>query len=274
VNDDAVMPVATSMPAPTSGVLEPSEVATAREAGPRQFRQHRFVPPPGACEMLIIRHGESEPMMEGQPLPLMDGHGDPALAVEGLEQADRIADRLLASHERIAAIYVTTLRRTHQTAAPTAAGLGIELRVEPDLREVFLGDWEGGELRKRVVDGDPIAIAMFEQGRWDVVPGAETEDALRERVRAGIERIAAAHPDQLVAVVVHGGVIGTIFNLATGSTGFAFTGADNASISHIVVTGQRWIVRCYNDTTHLSERFSTVDEPPPSTGIRPPGLTF
>jgi len=213
-------------------------------------------------------------MMEGEPLPLKDGHGDPALAVEGLEQAERIADRLVASGERIAAIYVTTLQRTHQTAAPIAARLGLECCVEPDLREVFLGDWEGGELRKRVVDGDPIAVAMFQQGRWDVVPGAETEAALRARVRAGIERIAAAHADQLVMVVVHGGVIGTIFNLATGSTGFAFTGADNGSISHLVVTGDRWIVRCYNDTTHLRDRFSTIDEPPPATGIRPAGITF
>lgn len=256
------------------GVVEPSELATAPEAGPRQFRQHRFVPPPGACELLIVRHGESEPMTEGRPLPLCDGHGDPALAPEGVEQAEQVADRLLASGERIAAIYVTTLQRTHQTAAPLAARLGIDCRVEPDLREVFLGEWEGGELRRRVVDGDPIAVALFEQGRWDVIPGAESETALRNRVRGAVERIAAAHPDELVVVVVHGGVIGTILNLATGSTGFAFTGADNGSISHVVVTPGRWIVRCYNDTTHLRSRFSTVDEPPPASGIRPAGLTF
>lgn len=255
-------------------MAEPSEIATAPEAGPRQFRQHRFAPPPGACEILVVRHGESEPMTEGVPLALKDGHGDPALAIEGLEQAERIADRLVATGEKIAAIYVTTLRRTHQTAAPLAARLGIEPTIEPDLREVFLGEWEGGELRKRVVDGDPIAVRMFTEGRWDVVPGAESEDALRARVRGAIERIAAAHPDELVVIVVHGGVIGTIFNLASGSTGFAFTGADNASISHLVITPDRWIVRCYNDTTHLRDRFSTVDEPPPATGIRPPGLTF
>ena len=75
-------------------------------------------------------------------------------------------------------------------------------------------------------------------------------------------------------VVVHGGVIGTIMNLATGSTGFSFTGADNASISHLVITPERWIVRCYNDTTHLRSRFSTIDEPPPASGIRPTGITF
>ena len=90
----------------------------------------------------------------------------------------------IASGERIAAIYVTTLRRTQQTAAPLAERLGLEPQVEPDLREVFLGEWEGGELRRRVIDQDPLAIAMFETGRWDIIPGAEPDDEFRGRVRA------------------------------------------------------------------------------------------
>jgi 2,3-bisphosphoglycerate-dependent phosphoglycerate mutase len=240
----------------------------------RQFRQHRFVPPPGSCEVLLVRHGESSPHVEGQPFSLVDGHGDPELAPEGHAQAALVAERLIASGERIAAIYVTTLRRTHETAAPLAARLGIEPQVEPDLREVFLGEWEGGELRRRVIDQDPLAAAMFEAGRWDIIPGAEPDDDFRSRVRRGIERIAAAHPDEVVVVVAHGGVIGQAMNIAAGSTGFGFTGSDNASISHLVVTPQRWIIRCFNDTAHLSDRFSTADEPPPATGIRPAGVTF
>ena len=51
-----------------------------------------------------------------------------------------------SQHEPIDAIYVTTLRRTHETAAPLAARLGITPIEEPDLREVFLGEWEGGHL--------------------------------------------------------------------------------------------------------------------------------
>ena len=43
---------------------------------------------------------------------------------------------------------------------------------------------------------------------------------------------------RLVAVV-HGGVIGQIMNIAAGTTGFRFAGADNASISHLVVDGDR-----------------------------------
>ena len=234
----------------------------------RQIRQHHFVPPPGSCEILLVRHGESAPHVEGQPFATVDGHGDPELAPEGLVEAELVADRLVATGERIAAVYVTTLQRTRQTAAPLAKRLGLEPRVEPDLREVFLGEWEGGEFRRRVIDQDPLAAAMYEVGRWDVIPGAESADVLRDRVERSLSRIADVHRDELVVAVVHGGVIGEAINIATGANGFAFAGADNGSISHLVITPHRWIVRCFNDTSHLSERFSSADRPSPATGVR------
>jgi probable phosphoglycerate mutase len=52
-----------------------------------------------------------------------------------------------------------------------------------------------------------------------------------------------------------------VMNIATGATGFTFSGADNASITHVVIVGERWIVRCYNDTSHLCPTFSTAPEP-------------
>jgi probable phosphoglycerate mutase len=209
----------------------------------------------------LVRHGESAPHVDGESFDLVGGHGDPPLAPEGVEQAALAAQRLIDTGERIAAVYVTTLQRTVQTAVPLVERLGLDPIVEADLREVFLGDWEGGEFRKRVADGDPIAQLMFVEQRWDVIPGGEPAHQFRNRVQRGIERIAAAHPDELVVAVVHGGVIGEVMNIATGSTGFSFTGADNASITHVVVTADRWMVRCWNDTSHLSPRFSTAAQP-------------
>jgi probable phosphoglycerate mutase len=227
----------------------------------RTFPQSRFAPPPGATEILLVRHGESAPHVEGESFPLVGGHGDPPLASAGVEQAKLAAQRLIDTGERIAAVYVTTLQRTVQTAAPLVARLGLTPIVAADLREVFLGDWEGGEFRKRIADGDPIAQLMYVEQRWDVIPGGEPAHQFRNRVQRGIERIAAAHPDELVVAVVHGGVIGEVINIATGSSGFAFTGADNASISHVVVESDRWVVRCWNDTSHLSPTFSTAATP-------------
>jgi len=230
-------------------------------SGRRAFRQSRFTPPPGACEILLVRHGESAAHVEGESFPLVDGQGDPPLAPEGEEQARRAADRLVATGEQIAAVYVTTLQRTRQTAAPLLEALALEATVEPDLREVGLGEWEGGEFRRRVADQDPIAARMYAEQRWDIIPGAEPAEDFRRRVRRGIERIASAHPDQVVVAVVHGGVIGESLNIATGSSGFTFTGADNASISHIVVDPDNWSVRCFNDTSHLSPTFGAAALP-------------
>ena len=215
---------------------------------PASYPQSGFPDIPGAADILLIRHGQSEPYVPGTPFPLVEGHADPALTPAGQEQAALLADRLASA--RIDAIYVSTLRRTAQTAAPLAARLGLVPRVAPELREVHLGDWEGGEYRQRVAERDPIVRQVFEQERWEVIPGAETSASLAARVRDAIGRLAAAHAGRRLAVFTHGGVIAQTLALASGSRPFAFLSADNGSISRLVITGHHWIVRGFNDTAH------------------------
>ncbi len=226
----------------------------------RGFRQYRFTPPPGATELLIVRHGESAPARPDRPFPLADGHGDPELAPEGRWQAEQLGVRL--AKETIDAVYVTTLRRTHETAAPLAGRLGIEPTVEPELREVFLGEWEGGVYRQKAAEGDPAFREAMTKGEWGLIPGAETTEHLQARAVGAIERIVARHADQRVVVVSHGGVIGCLLAHATGGRPFAFVGSDNASISHVVVANGVWILRRFNDTGHLAGELSVAPQPP------------
>jgi 2,3-bisphosphoglycerate-dependent phosphoglycerate mutase len=214
-------------------------------------RQLRFQRPPGSATILLVRHGESAAAREDEPFSLVGGHGDPELDPRGRYQAERVADRLADGREHVSAIYVTNLRRTAETAAPLAERLGIEPIVEARLREVYLGEWEGGLYRIRILENGPVAQEMVAEERWDVIPGAEPDDVFRNRVRAGIDHVAASHPDQTVAVFTHGGVIGRAVAEASGSRPFAFLGADNASITRLVVADGRWVVRGYNDTAHL-----------------------
>lgn len=234
-------------------------VASAAVTETTEYRQHRFNPPPDATEILLVRHGESAPARDGEQFPLVDGQGDPPLAPEGRQEAERVGARLAT--ERIDAIYVTTLQRTAETAAPLARATGLTPRVEADLREVFLGDWEGGIYRKMVAEGHPATVRAYTEERWDAIPGAESGEHLADRVRAAIVRLAEAHPDGRIAVFSHGGVIGEVMRQATGSRPFAFIGADNGSISHIVVVGDRWLVRRFNDTAHLVPELSAASEP-------------
>jgi probable phosphoglycerate mutase len=216
---------------------------------PTEYRQPRFAPPTGATVLLVVRHGESAPARPDLPFPLVAGRGDPELAPDGETQAERIGARLAT--RGVAAIYVSGLRRTAQTAAPLAGRTGLKPVVVEDLMEVALGEWEGGLYRQRVAQRHPLAVRMLAEERWDVIPGAESLDELRERIRRGVERIAAAHVDQRVAVFTHGGIIGTMVAMATGSRPFAFNHAENGSLSELVVTEDRWAVRSFNDTSHL-----------------------
>lgn len=208
--------------------------------------------PPGATEVVLVRHGSSEPAVAGQRFPLLDGHGDPALAPEGEAQAALVSERLAA--EPLTGLFVTPLKRTAQTAAPLAARLGLEPVVVPELVEIFLGDWDGGEFRVRVSEGDPIALRAIEEERWEVIPGAETMESFALRVRAGIEAVLeGAGPDATVAAIVHGGVIGEVCRQATDSRPFAFVHSDNGSLTRLVVLpGGRWLLRSFNDTAHLA----------------------
>ena len=52
-----------------------------------------------------------------------------------------------------------------------------------------------------MAEGHPTALRMLDEQRWDVIPGAEPAEHLRQRVRGAVDRIVAAHPDQRVVAV-------------------------------------------------------------------------
>jgi probable phosphoglycerate mutase len=201
---------------------------------------------------VVVRHGASEVALPDAPFPLVDGRGDPNLSEDGLEQARAIAERL--AREGVARLFVTPLRRTHQSAAPLAEATGLEPIVVEELVEVRLGEWEGGEYRLRVARGDPLVHEMFEQERWDLIPGGESAESLSERVRAGIERIVRlTGPDAVAVAFLHGGVIGEVCRLATDSRPFAFVHSDNGSLSRLVIRASgKWQLRSFNEVSHLT----------------------
>lgn len=231
------------------------------------YPQGFFAPTPGSCQVLLIRHGQSEPYISGRPFPLVDGHGDPRLTELGRAQARWVAERLRT--EPIAAIYVSSLTRTHETAAPLAHRLGLTPRTMPDLREVFLGVAEGGRFREMAANGHPDVRRLRETGEWSAIPGAESNREVAARTVAAMRSIADNHPDQMVAAFSHGGVINAVLSYAVGTIRPVFLGARHTSINHLVIEpsavadvdqlaastshrgpGSGWIIRSFNDGAH------------------------
>lgn len=215
------------------------------------FPQRPYAVPAGATELILVRHGASQAAVEGEPFPLVDGRSDPALAPEGRAQAEAVGARL--AEEDFARLFVSGLTRTRETAAPLAARRQMAPELVPDLVEVGLGEWEGGEYRIRMRRRDPLAVRVHREERYDLIPGAEPAEAFAARVDRGVRRVVGeTGPDAAAVVVVHGGVIGEICRQATGSRPFAFIRADNGSLTRVVVRkdGSR-LVRSFNDTAHL-----------------------
>jgi 2,3-bisphosphoglycerate-dependent phosphoglycerate mutase len=225
----------------------------------RTVAEYHFMLPPDATEIFIVRHGASADAVPGEPYPFAGKWSDPELSPAGREQAERIADRL--AHEPIAAIYVSDLRRTQQTAAPLAARLGMTPTEDAGIREVYMGEWEGYVWRQRIEERDPLALQMIDEQRWDIIPGAEDPDGFAARVRAALARIADRHRGETIAVFTHGGVIGQVVGDAVGSLPYPFNASDNGAIAQLVRTSTRWKVRRFNDTTHLHPRFTLAGEP-------------
>jgi probable phosphoglycerate mutase len=210
----------------------------------RAFAQHPVGDMGFPTEVVLVRHARSADIVPGSPESL-----DPPLHPEGVAQAEALAARLRP--KRIDAVYVSTLTRTHQTAAPILAGRDLEPVVREDLREVGLGEWEAGVFRQRAAEGGPEWQRFLETGRWDVIPGAESDADLRRRMVTAVDDIAAAHDGQSVLVVSHGGAINAFLAGVLGIPRTQFTAVENTGVTIVRYGRGRRMFLTVNDTHHL-----------------------
>jgi len=215
----------------------------------KEFRQHKYEVPKGAVDLILVRHGESAAAVPGKPFPLHDGHGDPDLHANGVLQAKAVKEAL--KKYVFKSIYATDLKRTQQTAKPLAKYLKIPINIEAGLREVYLGDWEGGLFRMKAASKDLLYQEFLKHQEWGKIPGAESNSMIYRRVQNSLDLIYKRHQGQKVLAVIHGGIISAIMAMATGSTPLAFFGPSNGSISRVILESSKITLRTYNSCEHL-----------------------
>jgi broad specificity phosphatase PhoE len=196
-----------------------------------------------------VRHGQSTWNREHR----IQGQLDPPLSEEGRAQAAHVAKRL--AWRRPHAIYASDLRRAMQTAEPIAAATGVPVQAMTELREIFLGEWEGlhtGELAERY----PDAWAKWTvEPNWDLVPGGEGADVFETRIGAALDGVMERHPHADSIVVTHGGVIQVALHRIVGrpSRGLFPFRISNASITIVESRDGRIVVAGVNDIGHLGD---------------------
>ncbi len=155
--------------------------------------------------LTVVRHGETSANVGG----VWHGSTDTPLSDRGVLQAERVAEHIATSYSRPVAIYSSPLERAHRTAHAIATRLELNLRTDPGLSEYDLGSWEGKtykelHTRHRLWD--------FIREDPDFAPhGGESPLQVVTRYESALRRIAAAHPDERVVVVGHGGALSMTF---------------------------------------------------------------
>ena len=162
----------------------------------------------GVTKLLLVRHGETDWNRDGR----WQGGSDTRLNDVGREQARALAQQL---DGEIDVLYSSDLARARETAEIVAAKLGLEVRLDPRLRERGFGSWEGlttTEIEERFADA---------HRRWLAGEGAGADDAeafedFSARVEDFLSDVLRLHPGEEVLVISHGGSIRVIHALAAG----------------------------------------------------------
>ncbi len=187
--------------------------------------------------------------MEGRA----QGQTDTPLNARGIEQAKRLAARLVGEAEAFGALYTSSLQRARLTADIIGAAVGLNPVADNRLVEVNVGAIEGmtlDEVKSKYPELDAAWRTGVERIQW---PGAEERADLANRLRAFHDEIYARHNGEKIIVVSHGAAIGLYLMLLLGldmNRRSPFD-LDNASltIAHLHKPINR--LRVLNDTYHL-----------------------
>jgi len=200
-------------------------------------------------EVWLVRHGETE----WNRLRRVQGTLDIGLNALGRVQAEKVASRFHPERDRVAAIYSSDLARAHDTARPTAARLGLSVRLDPGLRERKYGIFEGLSFDELAARHPEAAVAVRERHPDYELQGGESLRQFHQRVVATLDRIAAAHVGERILVFTHSGVLDTAYRHAQGLSLRAERRhtLHNVSINRLVIDSGAWRVEAWGDVAHL-----------------------
>ena len=201
-----------------------------------------------ATRIIAVRHGETAWNVDAR----IQGQRDIGLNETGRWQARKVSEALAS--EPISAVYSSDLGRAHQTAQSIAQVAGMPVIAHKGLRERGFGLFEGKTFdeihttwpdhahnwRKRIPD-------------WSPPEGGESLLTLRERVTSTVQALASRHTGEQIVVVAHGGVLDTLYRVATGQevNSPRTWQLPNGAINRLLWTPEGFTLVGWSDTQHL-----------------------
>ncbi|HQD22140.1 MAG TPA: histidine phosphatase family protein [Arachnia sp.] len=148
--------------------------------------------------LLLIRHGQTQSNVNRELDTAFPGA---PLNEAGLAQAEALVEAL--AHERIDALYCSTLTRAQQTAAPLAASRALEAVIVDGIQEIAAG------VEEMSTNWQPYVDMLNSWSPTNLDVGLEGGETARQFVTRFTNAVAAMEQagDEHVALVSHGAAL-------------------------------------------------------------------
>lgn len=205
-------------------------------------------------KLIIIRHGQSLGNLNG----IFLGHTDLDLSDHGYLQAKITAEHL--KDTEINVIYSSDLKRAYNTAVPNAKIHNLEIKTSKNLRETFLGGWEGRtveEIKSKYGEEMFNNSWVNDFGMFVFPDGGESTSRSATRFYDEILSICKENEGKTILITAHAGVIrgfwAIISNISWEKVASEVPFPSNASYSVAYYTDGSIVPGEYSCDEHLSE---------------------
>lgn len=205
-------------------------------------------------KLILIRHGESDSNAQRK----FSGFQDVGLTEKGIWQAERLSYRL--KKVPVDAVYCSDLKRAIHTADIVFGNRNIDMLINPNLREMNFGIWEGKTFEEIKLKEEAKFTSWIENpDERSIIPQGESLAILKERVMAEVNRILQEHKDKeidkTIAIVCHGGAIRIILCNALNLElkNLWYIQQKSTALNVIDYYDDRGVISLLNDTAHLED---------------------
>jgi broad specificity phosphatase PhoE len=245
-------------------------------------------------KLLLIRHAQSLGNLQGR----MEGQSSTELSALGISQAQQLSARLMQSSELPSHLYSSPLLRASQTTQYLTDALKqmrhpYEIRQTIALQEMHQGIFQGLTWAQAQATYPDLCAQLVSSLAWQPVPQAESPPAARSRAQQWMQCLLKQHQcGDVIWAVSHEGFLQQLISVVLGcdrtwkisiapTAIFEFWLASTHPLglgSMLGVSSNRfdpdrfnpehWILRRFNDCSHLADAEARESGSPSQSGER------
>ncbi|MGE7945662.1 histidine phosphatase family protein [Lysinibacillus sp. NPDC093688] len=195
----------------------------------------------------LVRHGETMWNKEQR----LQGWLDSPLSENGILQTEKLRDHL--KNISFTAAFSSSSGRAKETLQILLTDLQLPINYEDNLREIFLGDWQGKKVEDIMTSHPDYELYTNYPGQF-VATHTESFGMVTERAMCSLKKIAEKYPENNVLIVSHAVTIKCIINAILGRSVdklWAEPFINGTSVTIIEQVDQQWLVKEIGNIQHL-----------------------